>query len=133
MRRIHKHFHFLCFFLHLVLSYSLQGYPTVQHRQALWEHGPCAIHRFSYSPVKIAKERFEKLAKDRDEEKLPEEVRRKCRKEEEDESTPLPLVARGERKRKKEFDSPRIPCVEKSIFSETPEDATKRRSIRKKL
>jgi len=29
-----------------------KGYPTVFHRQALRTHGPCAIHRLSYGPVK---------------------------------------------------------------------------------
>jgi len=28
-----------------------KGYPTVAHRQALLELGPCAIHRRSYAPV----------------------------------------------------------------------------------
>ena len=29
-----------------------KGYPTAQHRKALQEHGPCAIHRLSFAPVK---------------------------------------------------------------------------------
>ena len=31
-----------------------KGYPTKQHREALIEHGPCAIHRRSYAPVRQA-------------------------------------------------------------------------------
>lgn len=39
-------------------AFSLhKGYPTLQHRQALMLHGPCAIHRKTYSPVKLALER----------------------------------------------------------------------------
>jgi ribonuclease HII len=29
-----------------------KGYPTVQHMHALQEHGPCAIHRSSFAPVR---------------------------------------------------------------------------------
>ena len=28
------------------------GYGTAEHREALEKHGPCAIHRFSYKPIK---------------------------------------------------------------------------------
>jgi ribonuclease HII len=28
-----------------------KGYPTAAHRQALRQHGPCAIHRLSFGPV----------------------------------------------------------------------------------
>lgn len=28
-----------------------KGYPTSQHRMALWTHGPSDIHRYSYRPV----------------------------------------------------------------------------------
>ena len=33
-----------------------KGYPTAYHRQALLEHGPCPIHRYSYAPVRAAVE-----------------------------------------------------------------------------
>lgn len=29
-----------------------KGYGTVQHRAAIAEHGPCPIHRFTFSPIK---------------------------------------------------------------------------------
>lgn len=32
------------------------GYATKQHRQALAAHGPCAFHRFSFSPLKPTEE-----------------------------------------------------------------------------
>lgn len=31
-----------------------KGYPTADHRRLLAEHGPCAIHRKSFAPVKKA-------------------------------------------------------------------------------
>jgi ribonuclease HII len=31
-----------------------KGYPTPVHLQALQEHGPCAVHRRSYAPVRAA-------------------------------------------------------------------------------
>ncbi len=31
-----------------------KGYPTVQHREALFRHGPCAAHRRSFAPVRMA-------------------------------------------------------------------------------
>ncbi len=31
-----------------------KGYPTAFHRQALLEHGPCPVHRYSYAPVRAA-------------------------------------------------------------------------------
>ncbi|NMB10863.1 MAG: ribonuclease HII [Firmicutes bacterium] len=31
-----------------------KGYPTTKHLQALREHGPCPLHRYSYVPVKLA-------------------------------------------------------------------------------
>jgi ribonuclease HII len=33
------------------------GYPTVEHKRALMEHGPSPIHRMCYRPVKEAAER----------------------------------------------------------------------------
>lgn len=33
-----------------------KGYPTLLHRTLLMRHGPCEVHRMSYSPVKCAKE-----------------------------------------------------------------------------
>lgn len=35
-----------------------KGYPTFQHRQTLYEIGPCPIHRSSYAPVKQALIKF---------------------------------------------------------------------------
>lgn len=34
-----------------------KGYPTLYHRMKLLEIGPCPIHRLTYGPVKLAKER----------------------------------------------------------------------------
>lgn len=34
-----------------------KGYPTAAHMRALSEHGPCAIHRRSFAPVRRALER----------------------------------------------------------------------------
>jgi len=31
-----------------------KGYPTAVHRQALFEHGPCPEHRYSYAPVRAS-------------------------------------------------------------------------------
>ena len=31
-----------------------KGYATPEHRKALREHGPCALHRFSFAPVRAA-------------------------------------------------------------------------------
>jgi ribonuclease HII len=31
-----------------------KGYPTVEHREALREHGPCPFHRRSFAPVRDA-------------------------------------------------------------------------------
>ena len=33
-----------------------KGYPTFQHLQALKEHGPSPVHRYSYTPVRLAGE-----------------------------------------------------------------------------
>lgn len=33
---------------------SHKGYATPQHRRALKEHGPCALHRRSFAPVRLA-------------------------------------------------------------------------------
>ena len=29
-----------------------KGYPTRQHKQAVFEHGACAIHRLTFAPLK---------------------------------------------------------------------------------
>ena len=39
-----------------------KGYPTLAHRMALWEHGPCEFHRVSYAPVRLAIEHHKALA-----------------------------------------------------------------------
>ena len=31
-----------------------KGYPTLEHRNALLRHGPCAIHRLTFGPVKAS-------------------------------------------------------------------------------
>lgn len=31
-----------------------KGYATPEHRRALREHGPCALHRYSFAPVRLA-------------------------------------------------------------------------------
>ena len=31
-----------------------KGYPTLEHRNALIRHGPCAIHRLTFGPVKAS-------------------------------------------------------------------------------
>jgi ribonuclease HII len=33
---------------------SHKGYATPEHRKALREHGPCALHRYSFAPVRAA-------------------------------------------------------------------------------
>lgn len=33
---------------------SHKGYATPEHRKALEQHGPCALHRFSFAPVRAA-------------------------------------------------------------------------------
>jgi ribonuclease HII len=33
---------------------SNKGYSTPDHRKALWEHGPTALHRFSFEPVRMS-------------------------------------------------------------------------------
>ncbi len=33
---------------------SHKGYATPEHRKALRDHGPCALHRFSFAPVRAA-------------------------------------------------------------------------------
>lgn len=33
---------------------SHKGYATPEHRKALREHGPCALHRFSFAPVRAS-------------------------------------------------------------------------------
>ena len=46
--------------MQLHLSYPLynfaqhKGYPTLAHRNALLRHGPCAIHRLTFGPVKAS-------------------------------------------------------------------------------
>ena len=37
-----------------------KGYGTKKHMEALEKFGPCKYHRFSFEPVRIAKEKFEK-------------------------------------------------------------------------
>ena len=40
-----------------------KGYPTLAHRQALWEHGPRKeLYRYSYAPVRLAQQRHDELA-----------------------------------------------------------------------
>lgn len=39
-----------------------KGYPTPRHLAALREHGPCAIHRRSFAPVRTALARVEESA-----------------------------------------------------------------------
>jgi ribonuclease HII len=34
-----------------------KGYPTAQHKDALMQHGPCAVHRRSFRPVQLAMSR----------------------------------------------------------------------------
>lgn len=41
------------------------GYPTKGHRDALMEHGPCAIHRKTFGPVAAAIEKIGKAKKDK--------------------------------------------------------------------
>lgn len=31
-----------------------KGYPTLEHRNLLLKHGPCAIHRLTFGPVKVS-------------------------------------------------------------------------------
>jgi ribonuclease HII len=31
-----------------------KGYPTAEHLRLLKEHGPCAIHRKSFAPVRVS-------------------------------------------------------------------------------
>lgn len=38
-----------------------KGYPTQAHRHALSLHGPCAQHRFSYAPVRKARDALARL------------------------------------------------------------------------
>ena len=38
-----------------------KGYPTPAHRHALSVHGPCAQHRFSYAPVRKARDALARL------------------------------------------------------------------------
>ena len=35
-----------------------KGYGTKVHNEALAEHGPCEIHRYSFAPVRLAAEKF---------------------------------------------------------------------------
>jgi len=35
-----------------------KGYPSPQHLSALNEYGPCSLHRMSYAPVRLAREKF---------------------------------------------------------------------------
>jgi ribonuclease HII len=37
---------------------SHKGYSTEEHFEALDKYGPCGIHRFSFEPVRIAKEKW---------------------------------------------------------------------------
>jgi ribonuclease HII len=43
-----------------------KGYPTFQHLQALREHGPSPVHRYSYTPVRLAGENAAVTRGDRD-------------------------------------------------------------------
>jgi ribonuclease HII len=38
---------------------SNKGYGTPAHRQALYQHGPCPLHRFSYAPVANSRRLFQ--------------------------------------------------------------------------
>ena len=38
-----------------------KGYGTKKHMEALKEYGPCKYHRFSFEPVRIAKEKIKQL------------------------------------------------------------------------
>ena len=38
---------------------SHKGYGTPLHKRALAEHGPCALHRRSFTPVRISFESLE--------------------------------------------------------------------------
>lgn len=45
---------------------SHKGYGAPQHRSALDEHGPCALHRFSYRPVAACQQRLLLPARNRE-------------------------------------------------------------------
>jgi ribonuclease HII len=56
-----------------------KGYPTAMHREALAVHGPCAIHRLTFAPVRAHYGR--PIVQPREEEPADEEAEKKGKKE----------------------------------------------------